>query len=602
MPTFELRKVQRKISLGHHVSSPGTSETLDKVTLAARAISCAQTGDLRGVLESCKQWKQISRSPDIAGLVEKEQGLSLLHIAATCGHAHLLHALLHPLSEIKIPVNVKSFSGVTPLHMAAEVGQTFALSALLDAGADPFLRTDAGYTALHFAAKRNRVHIVGSLIDHAASQQDLSRPTHIAADQSRGMASALASIPNAKGMTPLMYAARLGHTDVVERLLQSDFCNTRAANAAGMSAVEQAVQCCSTTDAGGNDNRRRAAVLILQHLEAEDQILGPKKDSSGTSTVQIASRALQIAATQNDVRSCELLLQFKARSGYGARSCGCGASIAVENPEELPIITAIRGQFTSLVLLFTRQHLRPQNEGCATCWCSAANTRTPHRERTRHLSVTKIRKMTTERRILELKKLLADAHHVLKPIARTQRRRSRSQMLFSTIADADSEESEVVTVLKETLAEVEGSLQPLVAVSKCARPSFFAGKPSALVLPASGLTSKKPRSQTPMTPTTTVPTVRCSLLPADAVSGHNLLTFASLVHVVCIYVCACPAFALETTGLATCEGVCGCTILRPRVKFFFSRVSALLAHRFRERQLPTTTGTRVTGSRIPSII
>jgi len=72
-------------------------------------------------------------------------------------------------------VNAVSLQGLTPLNLACGISQDIDVIALLiDSGADPNLRGNSGWTALHTAAKFAPVTIVKYLLDHGADPKALS--------------------------------------------------------------------------------------------------------------------------------------------------------------------------------------------------------------------------------------------------------------------------------------------------------------------------------------------------------------------------------------------------------------------------------------------
>jgi ankyrin repeat protein len=99
--------------------------------------------------------------------------------------------------------------GSTPLHLAAERGETAAVRALVDAGAAPDVASASGLTALMRAAARGSVAGVRSLIGAGASvdMRALGKGLH--------------------GATALYLAAQGGHVDVARALLDagSSSCN-----------------------------------------------------------------------------------------------------------------------------------------------------------------------------------------------------------------------------------------------------------------------------------------------------------------------------------------------------------------------------------------
>lgn len=66
--------------------------------------------------------------------------------------------------------DMRNENGMTLLHVAVNAGKQKSVRFLLDAGADPDLNGGpAGYTALHFAAYKNRPAIAQMLIDDGAN-------------------------------------------------------------------------------------------------------------------------------------------------------------------------------------------------------------------------------------------------------------------------------------------------------------------------------------------------------------------------------------------------------------------------------------------------
>ena len=83
------------------------------------------------------------------------------------------------------------------LHDAAEQGDTRAIEALLDEGADVNGHDEAGWTPLHWAAGKGQMEAVQMLLERGA-RSDLG----------------------GAGFTPGFLAALAGHTEIVELLQQ----------------------------------------------------------------------------------------------------------------------------------------------------------------------------------------------------------------------------------------------------------------------------------------------------------------------------------------------------------------------------------------------
>lgn len=148
--------------------------------------------------------------------------------------------------------------GLTPLQLAALVGDTAEVAALLNEGADPNATDLYGWNALHFAVSLSRAAVVGALLG-AGADPNLATPSgatalHLAAPHAD--AAVVASLVDyganpaareldAGGMTPLDDAVRYGEgrERVVARLLRAG-ANPGSADAgdnAGRTALHHAI-------------------------------------------------------------------------------------------------------------------------------------------------------------------------------------------------------------------------------------------------------------------------------------------------------------------------------------------------------------------------
>ena len=122
----------------------------------------------------------------------------------------------------------RSAAGFTALWQAAAAGQTATCEALVRAGADLEAKGPVGDTALHVAARTGRDDVCRQLMAAGASVEatDIFGRTPAMAAALSGRASTLAVLPrslmasDASGCTGLMLAARAGHVDCLELLLQ----------------------------------------------------------------------------------------------------------------------------------------------------------------------------------------------------------------------------------------------------------------------------------------------------------------------------------------------------------------------------------------------
>jgi ankyrin repeat protein len=169
-----------------------------------------------------------------------------LMMAAQAGHAAAVAALIAGGSDVK----ATSTTGTTPLMFAAESGDTRTVTMLVEAGADVNAHETAmGQTALMFATAYNRLDVVKLLIargaDLAATSKvvDLSklsspeeefgqqrarnqnagnndqRPPDIAGVTRQYRYNEL--VGTSGGFSALQFAARQGHADVVQALVEA---------------------------------------------------------------------------------------------------------------------------------------------------------------------------------------------------------------------------------------------------------------------------------------------------------------------------------------------------------------------------------------------
>jgi ankyrin repeat protein len=187
-------------------------------------------------------------------------GTTALHWAVRQDDLDTVEALLRAGANAKAATRY----GVTPLYLAATSGNAAMIEKLLKAGADPNSANPSGETALMTAARTGKVEAVKMLLDHDAQvnpresvrQQtalmwavtenhpdvvklllahgaDLSAFTRVYVPEGDAPAPRVAgasgagvarqrAIPTANGaMTPLLFAARDGHREIVDLLLDA---------------------------------------------------------------------------------------------------------------------------------------------------------------------------------------------------------------------------------------------------------------------------------------------------------------------------------------------------------------------------------------------
>ena len=153
-------------------------------------IDAARRGDLAAVRSALKD----GADPNAA----LGDGLTSLHLAAQQGNLEIAKALLSAKANVAAKTRI---GGYTPLHLAAEGARLTVVQALLAAGADPsVVTTTTGVTPLHLAAKA----LGGELTARALLEK--GAPVNARETQA--------------GQTALMFAAAEGRTATIVELLK----------------------------------------------------------------------------------------------------------------------------------------------------------------------------------------------------------------------------------------------------------------------------------------------------------------------------------------------------------------------------------------------
>jgi ankyrin repeat protein len=93
-------------------------------------------------------------------------GFTPLHLAAFFGGADAVIAILATGADPD--ADADNTFGVRPLHSACAVGDRVSARVLLEAGANPNVSQQGGYTPLHGAAHNRDAELVQLLLDHGA--------------------------------------------------------------------------------------------------------------------------------------------------------------------------------------------------------------------------------------------------------------------------------------------------------------------------------------------------------------------------------------------------------------------------------------------------
>jgi ankyrin repeat protein len=104
---------------------------------------------------------------DPAGIdARSEEGFRPLEIAAFFGHPSAVRLLLGRGGSAD--GDGANTLRIRPVHAAAAASSLEALTALLEAGADPDVQQNGGFTPLHAAAHRDDVELARVLLEHGA--------------------------------------------------------------------------------------------------------------------------------------------------------------------------------------------------------------------------------------------------------------------------------------------------------------------------------------------------------------------------------------------------------------------------------------------------
>ncbi|KAI3930891.1 hypothetical protein MKX01_006943 [Papaver californicum] len=131
----------------------------DVITAATAMFLDAVHGELER-FKKCAEGLNRLIGDGIAATVENtedDDGKRVIHAAAAGGNVEVLKYLIE---EIKLDVDVKDNSGVTPLSWAAIEGRLAAMEYLLEMGANPEMSDDSNSTPLHHAAMKGHKDVI----------------------------------------------------------------------------------------------------------------------------------------------------------------------------------------------------------------------------------------------------------------------------------------------------------------------------------------------------------------------------------------------------------------------------------------------------------
>jgi hypothetical protein len=183
-------------------------------------------------------------------------GLTPLQIAATLGNSEIVRALI----DAGAPHDGATATGETPLMLAAARGRADIVGILADVGAQVDLKNGQGRTALMLAAAGGKAECVHALLNNGASVNvaDQSGATALALAAETGAVDAMQPLTQAganpdaadtQGVTPLMRAAKSAGPDAVILLLNAG-ASPQIKDGAGKTALDHAKT--RTDEAGAN--------------------------------------------------------------------------------------------------------------------------------------------------------------------------------------------------------------------------------------------------------------------------------------------------------------------------------------------------------------
>ncbi|XP_029295735.1 ankyrin repeat and death domain-containing protein 1A [Cottoperca gobio] len=289
------------------------------------------------LLDAEKQFMEAAKRNDVETMKTLGRGLNAnarnvnnrtaLHYAVAGKNKEAVQLLL----QRRVKVDQKDKYGVAPIHLAAWFGSLEILKLLVQAGAEQKIENEEGLNIMHCAAINNHTDIVEYIID------DLQMKELDKDDQSGHRAFALAAEhgcvkmldmlivpydlatmkPNKNGDTPLHLAAKNGHLDAVQSLLQS-FDTRDEVNMDGETALYQAA-----------DSSEEECVLVLLEAGCDPNILTTTKCS-----------ALHPVSERGDTSLVQLLLDYKAHTDFQNQHLEAPIHLAVKN-SHIPVLHSL---------------------------------------------------------------------------------------------------------------------------------------------------------------------------------------------------------------------------------------------------------------------
>jgi uncharacterized protein len=280
-------------------------------------------------------------------------GLTPLLQACELGYSPIVELLL----KAGVDVNAASPAGLTPLMAAASAADVEPVKLLLASGAQVNAREPGqSQTALMFAAAEGNLQIVQALLKAGADPNAAAKVASLSrvkmGDQGRDWV-----IHATGGLTPLMFAAREGHTDVAKAIAESG-ADLNYANPDGITALMLATI---------NDRIDLAAMLIEKGANPNDGSLYEAVQLHNRRTVETNSDATRPRLLHtNTLTPLDLISRMLAKGADPLRiathtlyrpGAGGGGSGGIVNPtNETPFARALQSQdVATLSLLLTKK-------------------------------------------------------------------------------------------------------------------------------------------------------------------------------------------------------------------------------------------------------
>ncbi|KAK2837365.1 hypothetical protein Q5P01_014577 [Channa striata] len=289
------------------------------------------------LLDAEKQFMEAAKRNDVETMKTLSKGLNAnaknvnhrtaLHYAVAGKNKEAVQFLL----QRRVKVDQKDKYGVAPIHLAAWFGSLEILKLLVQAGAEQKVKNEEGLNIMHCAAINNHTEIIEYIINDLQMKEldkdDKSGHRAFALAAEHGCVQMLEMLmdpyematmkPNKRGDTPLHLAARNGHLDTVQLLLQS-FDTRDEVNTDGETALYQAA-----------DNGQEECVLTLLEANCDPNILTVAKCS-----------ALHPVAERGDTSLVQLLLEYKANTDFQNQHLEAPLHLAVKN-SHIPVIHSL---------------------------------------------------------------------------------------------------------------------------------------------------------------------------------------------------------------------------------------------------------------------